>query len=89
MILDYGDFSRFVNVSEFINFRVIGLVGVCDDDAELLLVAVRAYSSQKDYEGLECFFILYEQQDGFPHNLSLFTRKIIKGKKVQKSSRLW
>ena len=87
--MDYGDFSRFVNVSEFINFRVIGFVGVFDDEAELLLVAVRAYSSQKDHEGLECFFTLYELQDGLPHNLSLFTRKRINGKKVQKSSRLW
>lgn len=88
IILDYGDFSSFVNVSGLINFRVLRFVGVFDDEAELLLVAVRAYSSQKDHEGLECFFTLYELQYGLPHNLSLFTRKRINGKKVQKSSRL-
>ena len=64
-----------------------------DDEVELLLAFVRAYSSQKDYEGLEWesvkskyedirkdFVTLYEQRDGLLHNLSLFTRERIASK---------
>ena len=64
-----------------------------DDEVELLLGVVRAYSSQKDYEGLEWdsvkskyednrkdFVTLYEQQDGLPHDLSLFTRERVTSK---------
>lgn len=64
-----------------------------DDEVELLLAVVRAYSSQKDYEGLEWesvkskyedirkdFVTLYEQLDGFLHNLSLFKRERIASK---------
>lgn len=64
-----------------------------DDEVELLLAVVRAYSSQKDYEGLEWesvkskyedirkdFITLYKQRDGLPHNLSLFTRERIASK---------
>ena len=59
-----------------------------DDEVELLLGVVRAYSSQKDYEGLEWvsvkskyedirkdFVTLYQQQDELPHDISLFTRE--------------
>ena len=64
-----------------------------DDEVELLLGVVRAYSSQMDYEGLEWesvksrykdirkdFVTLYEQLDGLPHDLNLFTRERIASK---------
>ena len=64
-----------------------------DDKVELLQVVVRVYSSQKDYKGLEWesvkskyedirkdFVTLYDQQDGLPHNLSLFIREGIANK---------
>ena len=63
-----------------------------DNEIELLLGV--AYSSQKDYEGLEWesvkskyedirkdFVMLYEQKDELPHDISLFT-----GERV---TRLW
>ena len=55
---------------------------------ELLLEVVRAYFFQKDYEGLQWesikskyedirneFVTMYEQRDGLPHDVSLFTRE--------------
>jgi len=64
-----------------------------DDEVELLLGVVSAYSSQKDYEGLEWesvkskygdirkdFVTLNEQKDGLPHDLSLFTRERVASK---------
>ena len=64
-----------------------------DDEVEVLLGVVHAYSSQKDYEGLvwesvkskhedirKDFVTLYEQQDGLPHDVSLFTRERLTSK---------
>ena len=58
-----------------------------DDEVELQLGVVCAYSSQKDYESLEWesvkskyedirkdFVTLYEQQDGLPYDVSLFAQ---------------
>ena len=55
---------------------------------ELLLEVVRAYFFQKDHEGLQWesikskyedirneFVTMYEQHDGLPHDVSLFTRE--------------
>ena len=68
-----------------------------DDEVELLLEVVRAYSFQKDYEGLHRegikskyedirneFVTIYEQHDGLPHDVSLFTRERIANSKDRK-----
>lgn len=65
-----------------------------DDEVELLLGVVRAYSFQKDYEGLQWesikskyedisneFVTMYEQHDGLPHDVGLFTRERIANSK--------